>query len=225
MERSYKRRRTLPAFELGAVDVDVLISKITDEFGADPVEVHIRIELGNDDLRFDNAAELQTVSDVPPLLRQFWIYVRQANGPRAVLVATSEWVAPHVEVSGPKEAWCAGVVEVVYSLVSNHRRWYSRLRGWPLTICGGLAIASIFFAAFLPKDALPTPPVTIGWMLLAMTFTVLFVFRSTLLPPAVLRLSEKDGWIKRHAGTIAVVLAVLTFLVNVIGLLVRSYSG
>jgi len=226
MKRTIERTRQLPAFELTLADFETLVTRVSKQF--EQPDVSIRVEVGTESLQFESVNEMRSYSDFPTKLTRLHIHVSEhwsKSASRSVMVRAaahgSFFSYAQVDARGDDEGWCAGAVEVVYEVIRNHTRWYSGIRGWPLTVSFWGFIAATWALPAAWPDA-RDPAIQIPWIALLVAVMVLYLLRDRLMPFASLRISEREPWLKRNAAAITIGLAVLALIVNIIGLFLKS---
>lgn len=116
------------------------------------------------------------------------------------------------------EAWCAGAIETAFSFLHSQRPWYhwfiSSPLGWILSAFAYIPSISL---PFLPKGAIIDKPFVYAWVAITATLAVLYVARSQLLPTSVLVLSEDEGFLRRNAAELSLLIALVSAVLTIIG--------
>lgn len=220
MKRDVERQRKLPAFSIGIGELEVLWEHMLVLFEK-PNEVHgqIEITLPTETLKFDNPEELKRYTQLRGRITNFWIYVSQ--GSRRIHIRSRSGIfhsdPTAVSATAENEAWCAGAADTVYSFLQSHKVWYHWLVSAPLGwitmfLMNAPGIALLSF----PRETVYQKPIVASWLTITLALVILYVTRGKLLPSATLRISEDEGFIRRHVGELSLIVALISLVIMVL---------
>lgn len=219
VRREVSRKRVLPTFRIDVAELQLLWDRLLDLFAEkDKVLASITVELGNEKFDFERPSDLLTCSDLPATVKNFSLYLSHAG--RRVTIGASSFVAarPEVRATGDTEAWCAGAVETAAAFLDRHRVWYHWFLvapvGWLLLLC---TYGVMFGSIFAPKDLKLPPTVAVGWATLTVVLLVLFFSRAKLLPVCSLEVRNEPSYLRRYAGELTLIVAVVSAVLTVVG--------
>lgn len=219
MKREVRRERALPAFSIGIGELEVLWGRLVAQFDS-PENVYARIEitLPSESLEFNSIEELKQYSVLKGRITKFRLWFSQ--GSRHVSIRSNSLFGsrPEVSANAETEAWCAGTIETVYSFIQSNRLWYhwfvSAPIGWIFLIFANIPnIASLF----LPKGQSLDKPVFAGWLAIIITLGILYFARVRLLPSAVLLVTREEGFVRRNAAELSLLVAIVSAVLTVVG--------
>lgn len=219
MKREVQRERMLPAFSLSIGELEALWLRLTALF-EDPTNIYtsVDIRLPQEQLEFASLEELKQYSTLPPTVTNFYITL-STSGRRVTIRSGMHWGSrAQVSATSGTEAWCAGAIETVYSFVQSHKVWYhwflSAPVGWVLALIGYAPMVAL---AVMPKGSKIDTALVIGWVGIFATFLLLYVTKERVLPPGVIRISDRDGVIKKHVAELSLGIAVVSAILTIIG--------
>lgn len=230
MKREVHRERNIPAFSISVDDLEVLWMRIVALFNSrNTIHGLISIKLPSEKLEFNNIKELKQYPELKGSIRNFSLWLHQENKHISIDFYSFSPQAV-VRASGQTESWCAGSVEAVYSFLQSYKLWYhwfvSAPIGWVLALLINLPIigASII-ASTIPKGTTIDKSAyfgwAIGWLVTVFALAFLYFFRGNLFPAHVLRVTEEEGFIRRHSAELSLIIALLSLVLTVIGLFFR----
>jgi len=227
VKKQVNRERKLPAFSLSTGELEVLWSRLRKLFD-DPADIYVRIQirLPSEQLEFANFEELKQYPHLPSRVTNFDIWLSQNErhitirsqwrlGSRATVSATAE-----------SEAWCAGAIETVFSFVQSYKLWYSWFLStpvfWVLNLMANAPVVALMSTGDRLERVHPflaEHPVVvfIGWPGAFFTLLLLWFANERLLPSAVIRISDSEGFVRKHAVELQLTLAAVSIIVVVIG--------
>ena len=219
MKRVITRERRLPAFSLGIGELETLWARLVALF-EDPERVYISFEitLSSEKFEFKSLDELKQYSGLQGSVTNFSLWFGQAD--RHISLRSSRIFSsrPQVSATGETEAWCAGAVETAYSFLLANKLWYSWFvtapLGWVVLLCAcAPAVSSFLF----PKVKSPSVPTFLAWLGITATLAILYISKDRLLPASVLVITQKDGFLRRHAAELSLIVAIASLVLTVIG--------
>lgn len=219
MKREVEREKSLPSFEIDVVELEVLISRLTSLFD-DPDDVYcsIDIRLKNEALEFSSVDEIKGYKSLKGKVTNFSVWL--SKGGMSITIRTNMFISSLVTVSAKadNEAWCAGAIETVDSFIASHRTWYHWFIKWPF---GYFLIAIAFAPLAIEKlgfnELFSNAILSSAWLFLIMFLAVLYLTKGKFLPAAILRISNEEGYLRRKAPELSLIVALLTALLTVIG--------
>jgi hypothetical protein len=230
VKKEVNRERKLPAFSLSLGELEVLWSRLTEQFD-DPADIHARIQIrfSSEQLEFANFEELKQYPRLPPRATNFDVWLSQNE--RRITIHSQRRLGFRARVSATAEteAWCAGAIETVFSFLQSYKLWYSWFLSTPvfwvlnlMAIAPALAIMSTGghpekLHPFLAEHSIAA---AIGWPGVVYAFLLLWLNNERLLPSAVIRISDNEGFIRKHNIELMVVGAVVTAVAAIITLIV-----
>lgn len=219
MNRLVERRRNLPAFSIGLGELEVLWDRMIAVFGpGEPDGAFVKISLRSEELEFRTPDELRNYAELSGRVTKFSLYVYQGRRILSVFPGSLPTPVPFVFAQGETEAWSAGAVEVVYSFLQSHRIWYH----WFVAVPTVIFISVLMFVSSVVLQLLPESPASLRWIVLAWLSTLLallglYFAKAILLPSSILRITNEEGFVRRHLGELTLVLALLTLALTVVG--------
>ena len=126
-------------------------------------------------------------------------------------------------------AWCANAVETVFSFVQSYKLWYSWFLStpvfWALNLMAIAPAMTLLLTGGHPERALPffadhLLVFTIGWPGAVYMLILLWLANEPLLPSAVIRISDSEGFFRKHAQSIKVIAAVVSAVAAVVAAIV-----
>jgi hypothetical protein len=222
MHREVRRETKLPAFSIALADLELMMDRLAPLFPEDDVtHTRISIDLPGEKLSFTSVQEMQAHAFSQAKVHSFSIY--KAGGHRSLMLLTPSvplmW--PALSTSGESEVWCAGANEVVVSLVGQNKVWHHWLR--PGLIAVVALLFSIGGAVLLGRSQAQQSSVSaalaLGYIGSLTALSVLLLGRNRLLPPATLRLSDRESWIRAHLPELTLLVAAVSAALTAIGLL------
>jgi hypothetical protein len=223
VKKQVNRERKLPAFSLSIGELEVLWSRLRKLFD-DPADIYARIQirLPLEQLEFANFEELKQYPHLPSRVTNFDIWLSQKE--RHITIR-SQWRSgfrTRVSATAETEAWSGGAIETVFSFMQSHKLWYSWFLStpvfWALILIVAIAPMLFLIAYDNPPVATAVIPkgVVIGW-LGALALYFLWFSNERLLPPAVIRISDSQGFVRKHAVELQLALAAVSIILVVIG--------
>jgi hypothetical protein len=230
VKKEVSRERELPAFSLSISELEALWSRLTKLFN-DSAHLYttVEIELPLQKLKFENLEELKEYKHLPSRVTNFDIWLSQEE--RRITIGSHQrrWGSrATVRATAEAEAWCAGAIETVFSFVQSYKLWYGWFLSKPVFLALNLmavapAVAMMATGGHLERvhpflnEHLAV--VTIGWPGAVYSLVLLWLANNRLLPSAVIRMSDSEGFFRKHATElqtasflIAAVVAILTFI-------------
>lgn len=227
MKREVSLSKQLPSFKCDLAALGSFVSKTTALF-KDEASVSIVVNLRKQKLTFSSVEELKNYVDLPERLTNFELWFRGKSPGPTIWIQSSGllFYRPEAHVSSNDEVWCVGAMDVIAQSLAAQKTWYSWFAGWVLTIS---ALAAPFFFGLIGglvkfatgNPLLATPLIAVSWTALYAVLLVLFLFRSLLLPSAVLEIRTTENLVHRYAPELTVLLAVITVLLTIIGWFVK----
>jgi hypothetical protein len=196
-----------------------------------PYHSSIEIRLPSATLKFANLEELKQCQELPLRVTKFRIWLSQNE--RCVRIYSPMRLGSRATVSATADttAWCAGAVDEVFSFVQSYKLWYS----WFLSIPVFLALNLVAIAptmanistGFHPERLHPLfaeHPVVFnfGWPGAAYALLLLYFANERLLPSAVIRTSDSEGFVRKHAAELGVAIMLISAILTVIGWFVQK---
>lgn len=221
MKREVERKQKLPAFSVTVSQLGVLVSRLLALFDEqDKVNITIRVVLKNEKLSFDSIDELAAYQGLSGHITDFSVWLSHYISGHRVLISSGSMFDSRSTVSaeGESEAWCAGAIETVQSFVQTHRLWYHWFVvapiGWLLFVLGNAPTVAFQFMA---KGAVIDKTIVVAWLAIVITLFVLWIGKGQLLPSSVLRVTEDEGFIRRHASELSLLIALASAILTIIG--------
>ena len=227
MKRRVERSKKLPAFSVDIAELERLWARVNALFDEDErIDSRISITLPAEEIEFKSIDELKECTNLAGRITNFDLALYQNNKTvtiRGHFLLYSQYT---VSATGDNEAWCAGAVETVYLFFQSHRVWYHWLVvapiGWMLIIFMNMSAAILTYnKGILSADK----TIVVGWTATLITLTFLFAYRKKLLPPAIIVITEEEGFIKKHSAELALIIALVSLLLTGIGLFISGKSS
>ena len=224
MNRHVERRRNLPAFTIELGELEVLWNRMIAVFGpGEPDGAQVKISLRSETLEFRTPDELRGYAELKGRVTKFSLHFYQGCRILNVFPGSLGNPVPSVFAQGETEAWSAGAVEVVYSFLRSHRLWYHWFVSGPMVMfIFVLALVSSVVVQLLPKSPVFPRWIILAWFSTLMALIVLYLARAILLPSSVLRITNEEGFVRRHIGELSLVLALLSAVLTVVGWFIRK---
>lgn len=224
MKREVERERELPAFALSVGELEVLWMRLAALFD-DPTDInaYIHIRIPSEQLEFDSIEELRQYKRLPIRVTEFT--VRLFKNGRSVIIYSGRFLNTKSKVSATSEteAWCAGAIDTVFSFVQSHKLWYNWFVSAPI---GWILIFLIYIPwavlLFMPKGSQIDSVIVFGWLGAVSALLLLYFGRERLLPSAVLKISESDGFVRKHVAELSLVIAIVSVILTIIGLVITK---
>lgn len=223
MKREFSRERNLPAFRIDHDQLELLWTRLFESLGEggdvftySVLTVHSKHEK----LTFNSIAEFvdadlnQTVDNFSLSLRREDKYIYMRSGNRFSYFSS-------INATGPSVAWCAGVVETAVLIAQSNKRWYSGMMSLPL----GILIVILFNLPFAVNVAsmkwpavasLSNRPALIAWGAALASLFFIWLFRSKLMPSALITHDHDETLVRKYAPEIAIVLALISAVLSVV---------
>lgn len=219
MKREVSREKVLPAFLIGIGDLELLWGRLLDLFDR-PEEVNctLDITLPSESLEFNSVAELKSYSALQGRVTNFKFWLSQDG--RRVSLRSSSFIGsrPIVSASADSEAWCAGAIETVYSLLQANKIWYSWFVsapiGWIFIVIANIPNIALLV---LPKGESFDKAASVAWVTVTIVCGFLYLVRAKLLPSSVLVITHEEGFIRRHIGELSLLMAIISVILTVVG--------
>jgi len=117
--------------------------------------------------------------------------------------------------------WCSGVIETTLLFIAPHKSWYDWFNKIPIGFVLFMFYnATIFSYSFIPKDTF-SKTIVFGWIISLVTVSFLYFFKEKLFPIGTIRVNEKEGFIQRNSAELALVLALISIVVTIVGWFVK----
>ena len=211
MRRDIDRVRSLVAFSVDLGELSVLIARLRELFPSpERCAVSITVSRKSERLIFNAVEEISEYGQLQGPVQDFRIRV-DCDG-RHLTIASSALMESQATASatGDSEAWCAGAVETVHAFTLAHKQWYSALLAFPLGWFFFIMTALSVVQTFAHWAGLTAPSWVSTILIFFMSIAMIFYFwRKTWFPPAVIRITEKESFLKKHAVILTVIFAVL----------------
>ena len=221
MKREVKRSKNLQAFIIGIGELEILIGRLLVLFEI-PEKVYISIDvtLPTEKLDFKNIDEMKQYAQLRGRITEFSLHLSQNE--RRVFIRSGRAGLFHypaeVDAKAETEAWCAGVVETVCSFLQTYRVWYywfvSAPIGWMLWMATFLPS---FGFLFFQKGKIVDMPIVTAWLVTMATLVTLYFAKGWLLPSAILRITEDENFIRRHAAELSLLVALISVILTIAG--------
>jgi len=124
----------------------------------------------------------------------------------------------YASAKGDTDAWCAGAVEEVIAFLNSYKRWYAWFVVWPfgvLLVFGFNVPAALSLLGY--KEIWSNRILLVSWMLVICLLAVMFFARDRLLPSYVLVISNEEGFLRRNAAQLGLLIALASAILTVIG--------
>ena len=217
MKREVERSKNIPALSLDLANLEILCQRLQALF--DPskkVLMHIDLKLASEKLSFETVDEIRAHTELKGTFSDFSVWLTQGESRIWLRSKSAFGGLPSVSATAATEAWCAGAVETAYAFASSNRVWYYWLAQWPLGLMlSGLVVLNWAFLV-IGKGKLSTS-MGIALFLAFLTFLILYIARSTVLPAATLRLSEETSFLRRNAAELSLLVATLSIVLTIVG--------
>ena len=106
----------------------------------------------------------------------------------------------------------------MYSFTQSHRLWYhwfvSAPIGWLFVIFANIPTIALLV---LPKGQSLEKPVFAGWLAVTITLGILYFARTKLLPSSVIVVTREEGFVRRNAAELSLLVAIVSAVLTVIG--------
>lgn len=227
MKREISRKKFLPAYRIDIPEVGLLWQKSIDLF-PDPKSVHcvLTLKLSGEELKFASFDELVGYQGLPPQVSDFSLWVSQGNKHMLLRSSTLLGLGSEVSAGGESEAWCAGVVETVYSFLVNHKATYSWFvaapLGWLISVIGVAPFVAVLAAKILQQELNIPAAAGYSWIAIICALALLYSSRPRLFPMSVLVVRETQGYVQRHVGELGLFVALASLVLTIISLFVAK---
>jgi len=225
MERKVEREKTIPAFAIDVSELEVLWGRLASLIAPSnagarhPPHTSVEIHLPNEILRFDSVEELKEYAGLKGTVSKFSLYLH--SGSRIIYFSMYSPSRPStIHATGEDAAWCAGVVDVVYSFFQSHRAWYYRLASAPLMLIVFILSAAPFLLKLIFPGAgfIDATASSVGWLITLVALLSLSVFQSRVFPFGKLHMTKEESFIRRCSPELLLVLTALATVASLIGL-------
>lgn len=220
MKREVEREQKLPPFHIGIAELEVLFDRLLALF-PEPSKVHCSIDLSlkSEKLKFDNVAEIKECNSLKGKITKFTLWLSQDGKRILILSSTLFGNRGTISAKAENEAWCAGAVETVTSFLQSHRPSFHWLISYPLgwTLTAFAYIPGISMA-LLPKGTVIDKGIAYSWIAITVSLAILYFARSSLLPVSVLVISEEEGFLRRNAAVLSLLIALISVVLTAISL-------
>lgn len=225
MKREVKREKRLPAFSIGIDELGILWTRLIALFD-DSQEIYstIKISLPSEELEFDTIEELKQYPQLKGKITKFSLRLSQI-GTRNISIRSNSFLNSQSEVSAcaDNEAWCAGAIETTFSFLQAHKLWYhwfvAAPIGWLLMVLGN---APTIAGLLLPKGEVIDRFLYAGWLAITLSIAIPYFGKSKFLPASVIRITDEEGFIRKHGIELSLFIAVVSAVLTVIGWFVGS---
>lgn len=220
MERTVERERKLTAFEIDLGDLEALVQRLYQLFREeDYIVCKIDIPLKQEYLSFKSVQEIKEYGLLKGRINKFYIRIFDHHCRSISIRSGGEIIfLSSVSVSSESEAWCAGAIETISSFLHTRRVWYHWFITWPFTLLALILVGIPYaFEKYAQKDVLQNKPFAIGWLIILILFFILSLAKGKLLPAATLNISNEEGFLRRRAPELTLVIALLSAVLTIIG--------
>ncbi len=227
MKKEIDRERKLPGFSIGVGELEVLWNRMLALFDKEErIFQSLKIELRSETLGFNNVEELKQYGELKGNVSNFSIWLSGANT-RVSIHTARYWPSVGglfykkaiVNATSNSDAWVADALDTVYSFLASHKVWYRWVVAAPL---GWILIILLNIPAAMELSGLGAfsfrSGAFIGWFSTLIALGFLFVFRGRLFPAATLRITEEEGFIRKHIPELSLIIALLAAVLTVLGL-------
>lgn len=210
VKETFERRRALPAFRIDLADLEVLCVKLRKQF-PEKHDFTVYLKLGTRTLYASGVDELRTAPELPKTAYHFYIQLQSWEPHRncTIYAYQQQFGQPRVLVEADDETWCAGMVDLVQTFTRNHRRWYSALRGWPLTIMA-LVVPNVFNVINWIVNF--SESISLAAVAPMFMFLVLWIARPYLFPAGTLAIRSEESVWKRHVPELSLLVAIISLV-------------
>lgn len=225
MKREVMREKRLPAFSIGIDEFGILLERLIALFDeSKEIYTTIKISLPLEVLEFDTIEELKQYPGLKGKITKFSLSLRQM-GTESISINSNSLFHSQSEVSAraDNEAWCAGAIETTFSFLHAHKLWYhwfvAAPIGWLLMVlCNAPTVASLL----LPKGEVIDRFLYAGWLAITLAIAIPYFWKSKYLPASVIRITDEEGFIRKHGIELSLFIAVVSAVLTVIGWFVGS---
>ncbi|MDD2611012.1 MAG: hypothetical protein PHX60_15270 [Giesbergeria sp.] len=225
MKREVKREKRLPAFSINVDELEILWKRLIALFDENQtVYSTIKISLPSEELEFDTIEELKQYPQLKGNITRFSLWFSQASK-RCISIKSSSLLNSQagVSASADNEAWCAGAIETTFSFFQTHKLWYhwfvAAPIGWILLL---LANGPTIAGFFLPKGEVIDKFFYAGWIAIMLAIAIPYIGKNKLLPSSVIRITDEEGFIRKHGVELSLLIAVVSAVLTVVGWFVGS---
>ncbi len=229
MKKEIDRQRKLPGFSIGVGDLELLWNRMLALFdNEERIFQSLKIELRSETLGFNSVEELKRYGELKGQVSSFSIWL-SGKDMRVSIHTARFWLGlgglsykkAIVNATSSSGAWVAGALDTVYSFLASHKVWYRWVvaapLGWILIIL--LNIPAAMELSGWGAFGFRSGAFIIGWFSTLIALGFLFVFRGKLFPAATLRITEEEGFIRKHIPELSLIIALLSAVLTALGLL------
>lgn len=217
MKREIEREERLPAFNLDTGELELLWKRLLALFdGKDNIATSIKLSLPSERLQFDSIAELKDYAQIRGRITNFSLSLSQQG--RSITIKTGGLFnnIPTLKVEAETEAWCAGAVAEVMSVIRPNRVWYSWfIRAPHGSILILLSVTPYAKSWLFPKMWATPDSLAVVWFLLFVLFFFIYLKKDKLLPAASLTFTHEPGFIRRYGGELSLILAIVSLALTI----------
>ena len=219
MKREVQRERGLPAFSVGIGELEVLCKRMSEQFEKpEDVYISIHLTLPSESLEFKSIEELKQYSALRGQITKFRLWFSQGGRHVSIRSGSSFGSRPEISATAETEAWCAGAIETVYSFIQSNKLWYhwfvSAPIGWIFFVFANIPSIALLL---LPKGQSLETQVFAGWLAITVTLGILYFSRARLLPSSVIVVTREEGFVRRNAAELSLLVAIVSAALTVIG--------
>lgn len=227
MKREVVRHRKIPAFSISIGELEALWNRLTPLFEDPDIRSSIEITLKGETLKFSDIKELKEYSDLKGKIKEFSIYLSTrtlSEADRRIAIRAYNILDPHAEItaSAETEAWCAGAIETTYSFLQSYKVWYhwfvAAPIGWILFAILNLPMISLLFVS---KDFKFDKNLSVAWLFTIATLAILYGFRRRIFPASVIRVTEDEGFIRKHSAELGLLIAIFSAFIALFSLFLK----
>lgn len=219
MKREVEREKNLPAFSIDVGELEILWHRMVALFeNPETIHSHIHIKLLNETLKFNDIEDLKQHSNLKGNITKFSVLLFQ--NARQISIQSISFFEPQavVRATAETEAWCAGAIETIYSFLRSHKVWYhwfvAAPIGWFLILLFNVPAVVMLV---LPKESTVDKASVMAWLFAIIALTILFISRRKLFPPAIIRITEEESFIRRNSAELSLIIALLSAALTLVG--------
>ena len=221
MQRSFERKRRLPAFACDLAECEALVQEISDAFkplNSEP-KFSFEIDLPGEMLEFESLDETRKFAGLPKTVRKFSLTWNDWKIRGRCHLEINYYSDAHVTVSGPSQAWCAGLTDLALGFAQRHRVWY-----WWLS--ERLVWLAILIVLLTPVPTLFKNPqasidlgTAIAYLLTIIMLVALLLSFIRVFPSGRLRIRTESSFLGRYNSELTLLAAIVAAIAAVLALI------